>query len=77
MGGGENFFFGGGVFPTKNVPGVLKRMQNLFIFSEGGGDFGVFGAPHSPGGRAGSEKDTLLPMTMMVCLLEFNVSLSQ
>ena len=31
-----NFFF-------KNVPGVLKRMQN-----KGGGDFGVFGAPHAP-----------------------------
>ena len=34
-------------FPTKfffkNVPGVLKRMQNW-----GGGDFGVFGAPHAP-----------------------------
>ena len=37
---------GGGVeylteffFPLRNVPGVLKR---------GGGDFGVFGAPHAP-----------------------------
>ena len=31
----------------------------------GGGDFGVFGgAPHPPGGHAGSESDTLLPLTM-------------
>ena len=36
-----------------------KNSQNL-----GGGDFGVFGTPHAPTGRAGSEKDTLLPMTM-------------
>ena len=29
-----------------------------------GGDFGVFGAPTPPpGGRAGSENDTLLPLT--------------
>ena len=35
-----NFFF-------KNVPGVLKRMQTKIYFS-GGGDFGVFGAPHAP-----------------------------
>ena len=37
-----NFFF-------KNVPGVLKRMQTKNYFSGGGGgDFGVFGAPHAP-----------------------------
>ena len=36
-----NFFF-------KNVPGVLKRMQTKIYFSGGGGDFGVFGAPHAP-----------------------------
>ena len=32
----------------KNVPGVLKRMQTKIYFSGGGGDFGVFGAPHAP-----------------------------
>ena len=45
-GGGEKEFF----FPTKfffkNVPGVLKRMQTKNF--RGGGDFGVFGAPHAP-----------------------------
>ena len=52
----------------KNVPGVLKRMHKiLFLF--GGG---VFGAPHAPtGGRAGSENDTLLPMTMTCDQLKF------
>ena len=42
---------GGGVeyltkkkFPLRNVPGVLKRQKKL----GGGGDFGVFGAPHAP-----------------------------
>ena len=28
-----------------NVPGVLKRTQQICF---GGGDFGVFGAPHAP-----------------------------
>ena len=32
---------------VKNVPGVLKRMHKYLFFS-GGGDFGVFGAPHAP-----------------------------
>ena len=37
------------IFFFKNVPGVLKRMQFKFFFSGGGGgDFGVFGAPHAP-----------------------------
>ena len=37
-----------------------------------GGDFGEFGAPHAPpGGRAGSENDTLLPMTMTCDRLKF------
>ena len=35
----QNFLF-------KNVPGVLKRMHKKKIL--GGGDFGVFGAPHAP-----------------------------
>ena len=43
----------------RNVPGVLKRKKKKFlgfcnackqkfIFRGGGGDFGVFGAPHAP-----------------------------
>ena len=46
-------------------------MQTKFIF-RGGGDFGVFGAPHAPTrGRAGSENDTLLPMAMTCDRLKF------
>ena len=46
-------------------------MQKKIIF-RGGGNFGVFGAPHAPpGGRAGSENDTLLPMTMTCDRLKF------
>ena len=57
-GGGEvEFFF------FKNVPGVLKRM---------GGILGCLGRPTPPpGGRAGSENDTLLPMTMICDRLKF------
>ena len=45
--------------------------KNLF-FGGGGGDFGAFGAPTPPpGGRAGSENDTLLPMTMICDRLKF------
>ena len=37
------------IFFFKNVPVVLKRMQTKIYFSGGGGgDFGVFGAPHAP-----------------------------
>ena len=39
---GRGSFFSLLNFVFKNVPGVLKRI------SEGGGDFGVFGAPHAP-----------------------------
>ena len=41
-------FFPTKFFFLKNVPGVLKRMQAKIYFSGGGGDFGVFGAPHAP-----------------------------
>ena len=79
------FFWGGGggggaknfrvFFPTKfffkNVPGVLKRMQTKIYFS-GGGILGCLGRPTPPpGGRAGSENDTLLPMTMICDRLKF------
>ena len=48
------FFFSLQIFFFKNVPGVLKRTQTK-----------DFGAPHAPpGGRGGSENDTLLPTTI-------------
>ena len=46
-GGGGIFNFFPTKFVFKNVPGVLKRMQKKKNFG-GGGDFGVFGAPHAP-----------------------------
>ena len=47
LGGGAKNFLSLLNFFFKNVPGVLKRMQTKKYFS-GGGDFGVFGAPHAP-----------------------------
>ena len=42
----------------------MKRMQKNIFFG-GGGCLGCLGRPTpSPGGCAGSENDTLLPMTM-------------
>ena len=49
-------------------------MQTKIYFSGGGGFWGVWGAPRPtppPGGRAGSENDTLLPMTMICDRLKF------
>ena len=41
-------------------------MQTKIYFSGGGGILGCLGRPTPPpGGRAGSENDTLLPMTMI------------
>ena len=56
-GGAKNFIFS----PTKIFfPGVLKKN-----FGGGGGILGCLGRPTPPpGGRAGSENDTLLPMAM-------------
>ena len=52
----------------KNVPGVLKRTHTFFFW--GGG--WILGCPTPPpGGRAGSENDTLLPMTMTCDRLKF------
>ena len=61
------------LFFSKNVSGVLKRKTNKKFW--GGGekcswgpemqdDFGVFGGHVPPGGRPGSENDTLLPLIM-------------
>ena len=56
----------------KNVPGVLKRMQTTIFFFGGGGILGCLGRPTPPpGGRAGSENNTLLPMTMTCDRLKF------
>ena len=67
-GGAKNFsFFSLLNFFFKDVPGVLKRMQTKIYFSGGGGGgiLGCLGRPTPPpGGRAGSENDTLLPMAM-------------
>ena len=57
-GGGEKMF--------------LKRMQTKIYFSGGGGILGCLGRPTPPpGGRAGSENNTLLPMTMTCDRLKF------
>ena len=59
-------------FCFKNVPGVLKCMQTKIYFSGGGGILGCLGRPTPPpGGRAGSENNTLLPMTMTCDRLKF------
>ena len=52
----KKFFFPTKFFFFKNVPGVLKRMQTKYIFRGGGGDFGVFGAPHAPTRARGVRK---------------------
>ena len=72
MGNSETEFF----FRQKHLPGVLKRKQSLFsllnVFSGGGGILGCLGRPTPPpGGRSGSENDTLLPMTMTCDRLKF------
>ena len=59
-----------------NLGGGGRIISDFFFptkfFFGGGGDFGVFGAPTPPpGGRAGSENDTLLPMTMICDRLKF------
>ena len=47
-------------------------MQTKIYFSGGGGILGCLGRPTPPpGGRAGSENDTLLPMTMICDRLKF------
>ena len=77
-GGGVQVEGGGGVeFLTekkcsaKKCSWGSKTHANKNLFS-GGGDFGVFGGPTPPpGGRTGSENDTLLPMTMICDRLKF------
>ena len=53
-GGGEVEYLTENLFSLRNVPGVLKRPKKIWgggakiLFGGGGGDFGVFGAPHAP-----------------------------
>ena len=58
---------------SRLLPGMPYGFVRIFIlFVFGGGDFGVLGRPTPPpGGRAGSENDTLLPMTMTCDRLKF------
>ena len=54
-GGAVGFFFPTKFFFSKNVPGVLKRMQTIIFFG-GGGFWGVWGAPHPHPGVARGRK---------------------
>ena len=52
--------------------GFWNACKQKFIFRGGGGILGCLGRPTPPpGGRAGSENDTLLPMTMICDRLKF------
>ena len=72
-------FFGGGASFFSLLKFVFQKCSwgsetsaNKNLFFGGGGDFGVFGAPHAPTrGRAGSENNTLLSMTMTCDRLKF------
>ena len=70
-GGGEVEFLTEKNILLRNVPGVLKRQKVIFR-GGGGGILGCLGRPTPPpGGRAGSENNTLLPMTMICDRLKF------
>ena len=69
-GGGGVEYLTENFFSLRNVPGVLKRKKKKKKF--GGGILGCLGRPTPPpGGRAGSENNTLLPMTMTCDRLKF------
>ena len=72
-GGGEVEFLTEKKISAKKCSWGLKTQKFFSLLNFfGGGDFGVFGAPHAPpGGRAGSENDTLLPMAMTCDRLKF------
>ena len=83
-GGGEVEFLTENKFPLRNVPGVLNfffqkcswgsetHANKKLFFGGGGGILGCLGRPTPPpGGRAGSENDTLLPMAMTCDRLKF------
>ena len=73
-GGGRKiseFFFPTKFFFSKMFLGFWNACKQKFIF-RGGGILGCLGRPTPPpGGRAGSENDTLLPMTMICDRLKF------
>ena len=70
-GGGEKFFFPTKFFFQKCSWGS-ETHANKNLFFGGGGILGCLGRPTPPpGGRAGSENDTLLPMTMICDRLKF------
>ena len=59
-------------FFSKMFLGFWNACKQKFIFRGGGGILGCLGRPtHPPGGRAGSENDTLLPMAMTCDRLKF------
>ena len=69
-GGGRWKYWTEFFFSLRNVPGVLKRQKKKKNF--GGGILGCLGRPTPPpGGRAGSENNTLLPMAMTCDRLKF------
>ena len=61
------------VFFAKKCSWGLKTEKKFFFpYSGGGGILGCLGRPTPPpGGRAGSENDTLLPMAMTCDRLKF------
>ena len=77
VGGGEvefltEFFFPTKFFFSKMFLGFWNACKQKFIFRGGGGVLGCLGRPTPPpGGRAGSENNTLLPMTMICDRLKF------
>ena len=71
-GGGKVEFLTEFFFFAKNCSWSLKTQKKKIYFSGGGGILGCLGRPTPPpGGRAGSENDTLLPMTMTCDRLKF------
>ena len=66
------FFFPTNFFFSKMFLGFWNACKQKFIFRGGGGILGCLGRPTPPsGGRAGSENNTLLPMTMICDRLKF------
>ena len=71
-GGGEVEFLTEKQFFAKKCSWVLKRKKKQKKHFGGGGILGCLGRPTPPpGGRAGSENNTLLPMTMTCDQLKF------
>ena len=68
----KSFFFPTKFFFQKCSWGSETHANKNLFFGGGGGFWGVWGRPTPPpGGRAGSENNTLLPMTMICDRLKF------